>query len=282
MAIYKKKIIYLNVISTIVASIYKLAVIVKRRHRNKKQITKQEMPFTFSHPAIILPLTYLPRKWFSLTGLVIGSLTPDFEYFLRMRIKSNYSHTIDGLFWFDLPLGLLLAFIFHNIVRDSLFNNLLPFLKSRFSTFKQFDWNRHFKQNWIVVTISIIIGAASHIFWDSFTHDHGYFVQTIPALQNSVDFLGRQIPILKILQHSSTLLGGLVIAFATYKLPTNKTEKENINLKYWTILAGLTLTIIAVRLLSGLDPKQYGNVIVTGISAGLISLTITPWLARTR
>jgi hypothetical protein len=240
------------------------------------------MPFTFSHPAIILPLTYLPRKWFSLTGLVIGSLTPDFEYFLRMRIKSNYSHTIDGLFWFDLPLGLLLAFIFHNIVRDSLFNNLPPFLKSRFSTFKQFDWNRHFKQNWIVVTISIIIGAASHIFWDSFTHDHGYFVQTIPALQNSVDFLGRQIPILKILQHSSTLLGGLVIAFAIYKLPTNKTEKENINLNYWTILAGLTLTIIAIRLLSGLDPKQYGNVIVTGISAGLISLTITPWLTRTK
>lgn len=240
------------------------------------------MPFTFSHPAIILPLTYLPRKWFSLTGLVIGSLTPDFEYFLRMRIKSNYSHTMDGLFGFDLPLGLLLAFIFHNIVRESLFNNLPPFLKSRFSTFKQFDWNRHFKQNWLVVTISIIIGAASHIFWDSFTHDHGYFVQTIPALQNSVDFLGQQIPILKILQHSSTLIGGLVIAFAIYKLPTIKTEKENINLKYWTILATLTLTIIAVRLLSGLDPKQYGNVIVTGISAGLISLTITPWLTRTK
>lgn len=240
------------------------------------------MPFTFSHPAIVLPLTFLPRKWVSLTGLVIGSLTPDFEYFLRMRIKSNYSHTIDGLFWFDLPLGLLLAFLFHNIVRDKLFDNLPTVLKSRFSIFKDFDWSSHFKQNWLMVTISILIGAASHIFWDSFTHDHGYFVQTIPALQNSVDFFGRQIPILKIFQHSSTLLGGLVIAFAIYKLPTNKTENENINLKYWTIVAGLSLTIIAIRLLSGLDFKQYGNVIVTAISAGLISLTITPWLARTK
>lgn len=225
------------------------------------------MPFTFSHPAIVLPLIFLPRQWFSLTGLVIGSLTPDFEYFLRMKIKSNYSHTIDGL---------LLAFIFHNIVRNSLYDNLPTILKSRFSAFRQFDWNGHFKRNWLVVTISILIGAASHIFWDSFTHDHGYFVQTIPALQNSVDFLGRQIPMLKILQHGSTLLGGLVIVFAIYKLPTNKTEKENINLKYWTILAGLTLTIIAVRLLSGLDYKQYGNVIVTAISAGLISLALTP------
>ncbi|WPP51197.1 DUF4184 family protein [Catalinimonas niigatensis] len=240
------------------------------------------MPFTFSHPAIVLPLTYLPRQWFSLTGLIIGSLTPDFEYFLRMRIKSNYSHSLDGLFWFDLPLGLLLAFIFHNIVRDSLFDNLPLFLKSRFSAFRQFDWNGHFKRNWLVVLISIIIGAASHIFWDSFTHDHRYFVQTIPILTNSVDFFGGQVPIFKILQHSSTLIGGLVIAFAIYKLPTNKYEKENINLKYWIILAGLTLTIIVVKLLSGLELRQYGNVIVTAISAGLISLTITPWLTKTK
>lgn len=240
------------------------------------------MPFTFSHPAIVLPLTYLPRKWFSLTGLVIGSLTPDFEYFLRMRIKSNYSHTIDGLFWFDLPLGLLLAFIFHNIVRNSLFDNLPTILKTRFSAFKQFDWNGYFRKNWLVVTISILIGAVSHILWDGFTHDHGYFVLTIPKLQNTVDLLGRQIPILKILQHTSTLIGGLVIAFAIYKLPTNKTEKESINLKFWIVVIGLTLTIIAARFLTGLELKQYGNVIVTTISAGLISLTITPSLTRTK
>jgi hypothetical protein len=78
------------------------------------------------------------------------------------------------------------------------------------------------------------------------------------------------------LQHSSTLLGGIVIAFANYKLPTNKIENENINLKYWIILAGLTLTIIVLRILSGLDFKQYGNIIVTAISAGLISLVLTP------
>ncbi len=240
------------------------------------------MPFTFSHPAIVLPLTFLPRQWISLTGLVIGSLTPDFEYFLRMRIMSNYSHKIDGLFWFDLPLGLLLSFIFHNIVRDSLFDNLPSILKSRFSVFKKFEWNAHFKRNWLVVSISILIGAASHIFWDSFTHEHGYFVQTIPALQKSLDFLGRQIPILKILQHSSTLLGVLVIAYAIYKLPSNNIEKEKKNLKYWAIFAGLTLTIIAARLLSGLELKQYGNVIVTTISAGLISLTITPLLIQVK
>lgn len=59
------------------------------------------MPFTFSHPAIVLPLTSLPKRCISVTGFVIGSLTPDFEYFIRMKVKSEYSHTISGLFWFD-------------------------------------------------------------------------------------------------------------------------------------------------------------------------------------
>jgi hypothetical protein len=130
------------------------------------------------------------------------------------------------------------------------------------------------------VTISVLIGAASHIFWDSFTHDHGYFVKTIPTLQNSVDLFGSKIPFLKILQHSSTLIGGLLIAFAIYKLPINKTEKESINLKYWIIVIGMTMSIIVARFLTGLELKQYGNVIVTTISAGLISLTIIPLISR--
>ena len=240
------------------------------------------MPFTFSHPAIVLPLTYLPRQWVSLTGLVIGSLTPDFEYFLRMSIKSSYSHTIDGLFWFDLPLGLLLAFIFHNMVRDSLLDNLPTFLKSRFSALRQFEWNKYFKKNLLVVTVSILIGAASHILWDGFTHDHGFFVESIPALTNKIELCGMQVSILKILQHSSTLIGGLVVAYAIYKLPKDSKVTGHINVRYWVIIAGITLSIIVIRLLGGLDFKQYGNLIVTGISAGLISLTLTSWLIKTK
>lgn len=238
------------------------------------------MPFTFSHPAIVLPLTFLPRKWVSLTGLVIGSLTPDFEYFLRMRIQSDYSHTIGGLFWFDLPLGIILAFIFHNIVRNCLFDNLPTILKSRLTEFKQFEWNNYFKDNWFIVTISILVGAISHIFWDSFTHDSGYFVKSIPMLTDKVDFLGRQVPILKILQHSSTILGGLVIIIALLKITPDRTITGQLNLKYWGILILLTLTIISIRLLSGLDYKLYGHLIVSTISAGLIALILTPLITK--
>ncbi len=238
------------------------------------------MPFTFSHPAIVLPLTFLPRHWFSLTGLVIGSMTPDFEYFIRMKIQSNYSHTIAGLFWFDLPLDILLSFIFHNLVRDSLFDNFPGFLKSRLYTFKQFDWNSYFRKNWLIVTISLFVGAVSHLFWDSFTHNHGYFVHIFPALSDAINLFGTPIPVLKLLQHTGTIMGGFVMIFALFKLPADKIVSVRLNIKYWIILTALTLTILAVRLLPGFDFKLYGNVIATAISAAVISLTLTPWLAK--
>jgi hypothetical protein len=197
-----------------------------------------------------------------------------------MKVLSIYSHTLSGLFWFDLPLAILLSFIFHTIVRDSLFDNLPGILNSRVSRFKQFDWNNYFKNNLFVVTISVLIGAASHIFWDSFTHHNGYFVQTIPALRNTVDLFGSRVPCVKILQHSSTLLGRLAIAVAFFKLTPEKYVAGQLHLRYWVIFTILTLIILAVRFLSGLDFKLYGQVIVTAISALLISLTLTSLLTR--
>lgn len=240
------------------------------------------MPFTFVHPAIVFPLTYLRRNCFSLTGLIIGSMTPDFEYFLRMRIQSNYSHTLSGLFWFDLPLGLLVAFLFHTIVRDQFFNNLPDFLKLRFYIFKRFNWNQYFKMNWYIVITSILIGALSHILWDSFTHDSGYFVQKLPMLRETIDILGKQIPVLKIAQHTSTIFGICTIVLILYKLPLTKIEKSQINPKYWIVVTVLSFIILIMRFIFGLELNEYGNVIVTTITALLISLIITPLILRSK
>jgi hypothetical protein len=89
------------------------------------------MPFTFSHPALILRLTRLPKRWVSATGLVLGSIIPDLEKFLKMNDGNTFSHTFPGMFWFDLPLAILLSFVFHRAVRDSLIDNLPAFLQAR-------------------------------------------------------------------------------------------------------------------------------------------------------
>ena len=236
------------------------------------------MPFTFSHPALVLPLTCLPKKWYSLTGLIIGSLAPDFEYFLRMKIQSNYSHSMLGIIWFDLPLGLLISYIFHNIIRNCLFDNLPWILKSRIWIFTKFDWNKHFINSWLIIITSILIGAISHLFWDSFTHIDGFFVKTIPDLTNSIKVFGKPIMIFKILQHSSTVVGGFLISFIFFKLPIDNNVISKMNFKYWSIMTALTLLVIFIRLISGFDYKFIGNLVVTCISAGFIAMTLTPIL----
>ncbi|MCD0471170.1 DUF4184 family protein [Flavobacterium sp. JAS] len=240
------------------------------------------MPFTFSHPAIVLPLRYLPSKWLSLTGLVIGSITPDFEYFIRMKVQSNYSHTFYGIFWFDLPLAILLSFIFHNFICDALFYNLPDFIKQRVIDYTSFDWNTHFKQNWIIILISIIIGIASHLLWDGFTHNHGYFVDQIPLLKNNFIVFGNEIPIWKIAQHLSTLIGGIVIVIALLKLPKSKIQKPFNYKKYWITIIICTIIISILRFFIHFNIKAFGNIFVTLISAFLISLILTPLLIKFR
>lgn len=234
------------------------------------------MPFTFAHPAIVLPFKFLPKKWYSLTGLIVGSLIPDFEYFLRMRMQSNYSHTISGLFWFDVPLGLLVAFLFHKIARNSLYSNLPLVLKSRLLRYNEFDWSTYFKKQWLVVLLSVLVGSITHLFWDSFSHTHGYFVQLFPELNNTVPLLGQQLPVFKLLQHGSTLVGGIVLLIALVKLPVETSIKSTLKLTYWVLFVVIVLVLVAFRILTGLSFIAYGHLIATCISAVLISLVLTP------
>ncbi len=237
------------------------------------------MPFTFSHPAAVLPLTYLPKSWTSMTGLVIGSLAPDFEYFLRMRVYSSYSHTWTGMFWFDLPLTIILAFAFHIIVRNSFINNLPVFLTRRFLVFTGFDWSRHFKENFLVVIVSILFGVTTHILWDNFTHEHGHFVQKYDSMQKNLTIAGNSIAVYKLLQHASTIIGGIIIIYALFQLPpdTNYQRKNSI-FRYWFLVSMIILITIGIRLSTGLDYRQFGDVIVTMIAGGLIGLLLTPKL----
>ncbi len=211
-----------------------------------------------------------------MSGLIVGSLTPDFEYFLRMSLKSDFSHSWPGLFWFDLPLGVVLAFIFHTIVRDSLIKNSPTFFKQRFYQYLKFDWTNYFQLNWIVVAISISIGAASHIFWDDFTHSTGYFVVIIPWLRDSLIILGSETQVFKILQHSSSILGAIIVVVVIYKLPkTEIRDLSGIQYKFWLLFIFLAAVVISIRLLAGLELMAYGSLIVTLITACIISLTLT-------
>ena len=233
------------------------------------------MPFTFSHPAIVLLFKRINPRWISITGLVLGSMVPDFEYFLRMNMRSEYSHTLGGVFLFDLPLCIILSFIFHNIIRNSLIQNLPKFLKARFASYKPFCWNTYFRKNWIIVIVSVLIGVFSHVLWDAFTHWNGYFVQNSLFFNKAVFIFGYSFPMFKILQHASSLLGGIILATVIMIHPKKEMKSERINIYYWVVFVIATFIVVFIKILMGLDYRLYGNLIVTIISAGLLSLIFT-------
>ncbi|RDC64064.1 DUF4184 family protein [Adhaeribacter pallidiroseus] len=235
------------------------------------------MPFTFAHPAIVLPGVYLPPQWVSLTGLVAGSLAPDFEYFLRWQVLSQYSHTLPGIFWLDLPLALGIAMVYHLLIKKTLLENLPLYLKGKLFKFKNFNWVTYFQEHFLVVLLSSLAGILSHIGWDSFTHPHGFMVKQITFLSNPITVNQISIPVYKLLQHGSSLLGLLLIGLTINKLPVHKTLKNPHQVSYWLTVTFFICLFIGMRFLFGLEFKQYGNVVVTVISAGLLSLSITPF-----
>ena len=238
------------------------------------------MPFTFSHPAIVLPFSYLPKRWVSMAGLITGSMVPDFEYFMRMRVKSIYSHTWPGLLWFDLPLGLLIMFVYQKLVKDELIDHLPTVLNQRFTKFKGTYKKAYSFQYWVVVAASILVGAVSHIVWDGFTHPNGYFVLGMPILSNIIRLGGHQLYVYKVIQHASTLIGAIVIVTVVYTLPLSAHKTKRHIVGFWIQVVSAVVIVLVIRLNTGLTFHQYGDIIVTMIAGGLLGLIMASIMAH--
>lgn len=233
------------------------------------------MPFTFSHPAIVLP--FIKSRRLSATGLIVGSMCPDFECFIRMKVQSNISHTFLGLFIFNIPISLLVALLFHQIIKKGLIENLPSFFSSRLDVLKKTDWMDYLRNNFIIVVLSIVIGAISHILWDGFTHQTGYFVSQFPFLLSEI----YAIPFYKILQHLSSCVGMATLFFYLYKMPSSNIIHHIVKKRYWVFVLFWTFLIMVIRFCFGLSVVQYGNVVVSLISSSIVGIAISSfWIKK--
>jgi hypothetical protein len=233
------------------------------------------MPFTFSHPAIVLP--FLKNKRVSATALIIGSMSPDFEYFFRMRMQSEISHTFWGIFLIDFPLGFIVMFAFHEIIKRPFIANAPVFFQKRLGALKDSDWVNYFKNNFVTVVFSFFLGTVSHIFWDSMTHWDGYLVQRISFFNLELF----SIPLYKIAQHLSSIIGLGYIFWFFYNLPADNRELRLINLNYWYLTFLFAVFAIAVRFYFGTELNKIGNAIVSVISPIIVALTLVGFFFRT-
>jgi len=201
------------------------------------------MPFTTSHPAAVLPLKHLFPRYFSLTGLMAGAMSPDLLYFLLLdTTHRGISHSWVGLFTFCLPAGIVFSFTFHKLFKYHAILNLPKPIDLFFSGLAYKPFNIKGFRQWLILVYSVLIGALSHFFWDSFTHSHGEIARMIPFLLEHSTILGITRQNCTFVQHLSTVVGGILILIYILKsslLPEPVIEKSIFTsgqkIRFWLI-----------------------------------------------
>jgi len=167
------------------------------------------VPFTLAHGAAALPF----RRFRLVTsGLLVGTFAPDFEYFLRLAPDDRFGHTLLGTFVLTLPLAVLVLWLFHAFVKVPV-ASLLPDAIQRRLTNHLCKFRFGGVARFALIVGSILVGIATHLAWDSFTHRNTWLYHRWPLLRQTIDLpiLGL-IPLYKVFQHGSTVLGIAVLS----------------------------------------------------------------------
>lgn len=212
------------------------------------------MPAPIAHPAASIPFA---RVGLVFSALVIGSIAPDFGYFVPLP-ESFFMYTVPGLILFDVPVGLVLLCLFHALLKWPLLALLPSSLQRRLFQYAQRFSFGPFKR-FLLILLSLLVGSSTHLIWDSFTHDYGWTVEQFSVLRDSIEGL----PLYTILQNLGSLVGiGILMYWFIRWLPTTPQGDQllpHFSMKFQLIFYGLAVVslsliegrIIYLRLLAG-------------------------------
>jgi hypothetical protein len=134
------------------------------------------------------------------SGLVIGAMSPDFEYLFRLAVYSRIGHSALGLVLFSIPLAFVTWVVFSRVIRPALVDLLPPGLARAM---------RPSVYSLAPGLIAVAVGALSHIAWDGITHRRGWTPAILPVLLTHVV---PGLPLYRLLQHLSSAIGAIAIA----------------------------------------------------------------------
>lgn len=205
------------------------------------------MPFTGAHPAAIIP--FIKHK-FILSALVFGSIAPDIGYYVGFETPNRITHSVIGIFLFSLPVGFLSLMIFHYVLKRPLFELLPDSLRSRLfghiKTFRGFS-NGRFR----LVVLSLIIGAFTHIAWDTLTHEKDWVLHGFTFVKQVVMTTEKgSIQIHHLFQHGSTVVGLVIIVIWLVRWFQEAKPQEvpravfPLSIRYTLIFAMITVSLL--------------------------------------
>jgi Domain of unknown function (DUF4184) len=198
------------------------------------------MPFTLAHPAAVLPLCrYCPRL-LSFPALLAGTISPDIGYAFGRFGWDDLSHRFVGSLVFCLPVGLCVVGLFHA-------------LRSRFSPDGSGGGELWRLGPPLAIVVSILIGAWTHLLWDSFTNQHGWVVLHLDILQIGLATVAdHTVRICHLLWYLSSFVGVLWIYRACQESRVHRaaTTDETGRRREWggaVVIAALVLPIGALH-----------------------------------
>jgi hypothetical protein len=139
-------------------------------------------------------------------------MAPDFPYLLALSTRAQFGHMLPGVFTFCLPAGLIVLWLYHRYVKAPLLARLIPSRHARSKATSALHW--HKPSVLLLAAVSIIVGAFTHIAWDSCTHANGWTVQHVPVLQGVLLHTpASDLRVFKVLQHGSSIIGLALLAW---------------------------------------------------------------------
>ena len=170
------------------------------------------MPGTFSHPLAVLPLRRFTPRPLNFAALVIGSMTPDFGYFIDQFDLSSFAHTLSGSFLACVPTGVVMLILLYLFAKPVCYALPSPHREVLLPICPAFPTQL---SAWLMIFVSLLLGAWTHIIWDAFTHENGWFVERVLFLREPAFKTGSSTThVYLALQEASTIIGFLILALA--------------------------------------------------------------------
>lgn len=225
------------------------------------------VPFTLSHPAAAIPFL---RTRLVPSALVIGCMAPDFEYFRHFAPEGSFGHTLRGVFLSDLPAAFIVLWLFHVYAKEPLYAWLPESVQRRIRLGAAALPVRNVAQ-FALVLLSILVGIATHILWDSFTHQNFWPYQHWQFLHRTVELpVYGPMEYLRVIQHGSTVFGAAVLLlwFWRWFLTTAPIEPETAPRPRKNHRAALFVISIAALIAAVLNGPLYPELIDLDDSPG--------------
>lgn len=168
------------------------------------------MPFTISHAVLAPPLARLSRGRLPIAALAIGCMVPDLIRFF-VDNENNASHQWSALIYPNMFIGLFFSTLWYVFYRPMLYQFFALQDQIHLPTWRA-------KAGFVcMLLLAILLGTATHLLWDGFTHADARTLFLYDQLSKNIQIAQYRISVHMLLQLLSSAIPLPIIGYMIYR-----------------------------------------------------------------